>query len=222
MNKNLQEDFSVQLDNLSAEHQQYCSRSQHNDASDVISKVKAHQMMTRCLASIERVVGKSSVYYEQALAALQEIDHDYGHLMSLVGIVESLSLDIKSGYLKTLEELIHADIFGDFLEMADYLVSNGYKDAAAVIAGSTLEAHLKQLSDKGGIATHQNEKPKPADLINSELAKAQVYSPLDQKNVTAWFGLRNNAAHGNYQEYDKKQVDLLIAGIRDFITRNPA
>ncbi len=168
-------------------------------------------------------MGKSSVYYDQALSASQnENDHAYVRLLSIVGVVESLSLDIKAGYLGTLEELIHGDIFSDFLEMADYLTITGYKDAAAVIAGSTLEAHLRQLSDKGGIETQQNGKPKPADLINSELAKAQLYSSMDQKNVTAWLGLRNNAAHGNYQEYDKQQVNLLIAGIRDFITRYPA
>lgn len=64
--------------------------------------------------------------------------------------------------------------------------------------------------------------PKKADLLNSELAAGNTYSKLDQKNITAWLDLRNKAAHGKYAEYTPEQVGLLIAGIRDFLTRNPA
>ena len=137
-----------------------------------------------------------------------------------------MSLDIKAGYLKSLEELIHADVFADFLEMAQHLANEGYKDAAAVVAGSSLEAHLRQLCQKSGIACEATSGgttvPKKADRLNSELTAATVYSKLDQKNVTAWLDLRNKAAHGQYAEYGVQQVSLQIAGIRDFITRNPA
>jgi hypothetical protein len=139
-----------------------------------------------------------------------------------VGVVDSLLHDIRGGFLKSLEELIHGDLFSDFLEMADHLTSSGYKDAAAVIAGSTLEAHLKQLCVRHSISVDSSGKPKKVDLINSELAAANAYSKLDQKNVTAWLGFRNDAAHGNYGAYDKAQVALLIDGIRHFITKLPA
>ncbi len=58
--------------------------------------------------------------------------------------------------------------------------------------------------------------------MNADRAKIGVYSKLDQKNITAWLDLRNKAVRGNYSEYSKEQVTLLINGIRDFITRNPA
>jgi len=106
--------------------------------------------------------------------------------------------------------------------MADHLLENRYKDAAAVVAGSTLEAHLRQLAVKANIATDINGKPKKADGLNSELSAAAVYSKLDQKNVTAWLGLRNDAAHGNYSAYDEGQVRLLVQSVRHFITTHPA
>ena len=99
---------------------------------------------------------------------------------------------------------------------------SGYKDAAAVIAGSTLESHLRQLSNRLGIPSQATSKPKKADTLNAELAKARAYAGIDQKSVTAWLGLRNDAAHGNYSAYDKNQVALMISGIRDFIARKPA
>ena len=58
--------------------------------------------------------------------------------------------------------------------------------------------------------------------MNADLCKAGAYTKLDQKNVTAWLDLRNKAAHGSYDSYTKDQVVLMIAGIRDFITRNTA
>ena len=109
-----------------------------------------------------------------------------------------------------------------FIEMAKQLAKSGYKDAAAVICGSTLESHLRELCKKYGIATEVGGRPKKADRMNAELAKATAYSALDQKIVTAWLGLRNEAAHGEYSVYDEKQVDDLISGAEHFIARTPA
>jgi hypothetical protein len=106
--------------------------------------------------------------------------------------------------------------------MAAHLLSEGYKDAAAVIAGSSLEVHLRNLAAKHSLSVELNGKPKKADLINTELASASAYSKLDQKNVTAWLDLRNKAAHGHYQDYSKTQVELLVSQIRDFMLRVPA
>ena len=67
-----------------------------------------------------------------------------------------------------------------------------------------------------------NDRYKKVETLNAELKKAGVYETLDQKNVTAWYDLRTKAAHGKYKEYNKEQVDLMVQGIRGFITRNPA
>jgi hypothetical protein len=136
-------------------------------------------------------------------------------------------MTLKNGHLQSLVALVHAATFADFLEMAQHLHDTGYKDAAAVIAGSALEAHLRGLCANAGIATESQKlagtlTPKKADLLNSELCAANVYSKLDQKNITAWLDLRNKAAHGKYAEYQAEQVALQIAAVRDFIQRNPA
>lgn len=130
--------------------------------------------------------------------------------------------DLRDGKLGRFVELIHADVFSDYLEMAAYLLREGYKDAAAVITGSTLEAHLKNLCRKHGLPIETQGKPKKADKLNSDLAGAKAYSLGDQKIATAWLDLRNNAAHGKYAEYTKEQVELMVAGVRDFLARKPA
>ena len=214
--------FEKQLEAVITEYESALARSRYDDASDVISNVDVRNLQTRCMAAIERASGRQSVYYERTSVLLETSDHAWGHLAAQVGVAKALLSDVKDGYLKSFEEVIHGDVFGDFLEMADHLVSVGYKDAAAVIAGSTLEAHLRLLAAKHGITTTAGGRPKKADTMNAYLVKAHVYAKLDQKNVTAWLGLRNDAAHGNYVAYDKNQVALLISSIRDFISRNPA
>jgi hypothetical protein len=78
------------------------------------------------------------------------------------------------------------------------------------------------LTFKNGIPIEAGGKPKKAEALNAELAGNTVYSKLEQKNVTSWLGLRNEAAHGNYGSYDAAQVDLMMQSVRDFIARYPA
>ena len=63
---------------------------------------------------------------------------------------KSLRADYEKGYLKTTTEIIHGDVFADFLESAKYLLDRSYKDAAEVIAGGVLEDQLRKLSIKNG------------------------------------------------------------------------
>jgi hypothetical protein len=205
-----------------------CQQSHLIDPSYYLSDIDFKQMQTRCLAAIERATGRKSIYYEQARIIVDTKNIDtkndaWEQLDNLVGVTHSLLHNIRAGYMKTFEELVHGEIFRDFLEMAQYLLDSGYKDAAAVIGGSTLESHLKQLYKKVvGTSVDVDEKPTKADFINSELARTGAYSKSDQKNVTAWLGLRNDAAHGKYHLYTKEQVNLLIEAIQDFILRIPA
>ena len=184
------------------------------------------RLTTSALAAIQRIGGLRSVYVAEGARILTMKDPHCWHALKLRGVLESLRSDVEAGYLETVTELAHADVFSDFLEMARYLQTEGYKDAAAVIAGSSLEAHLRQLCHKWGVDVEvrgsKGVSPKKADLMNADLAKGGAYTNLDQKNVTAWLDLRNNAAHGKYDSYTREQVALLIDNVRDFMTRCPA
>ena len=89
--------------------------------------------------------------------------------------------------------------------------------------GSVLEENLRQLCNNNGIDVEfekdGNYIPKKADRLNADLAKAEVYTKLDQKAVTMWLDLRNNAAHGKYKEYSNEQVELMLQGVTEFLAR---
>ena len=186
-------------------------------------KAEQIEVIASIVAAIERLAPPNTYY----LASLEPIHEDHGFdsyesIPYLVGIIEALKTAYESGYLSEIEELIHADLFSDFIDMSDYLLKEGYKDPAAVIVGGVLEEHLRKLCLKNSITVTIDNRPKKADMMNSDLAKGGCYNKLDQKSVTAWLDLRNKAAHGNFTEYTDEQVEITLTGIRDFIARFPA
>ena len=214
--------FIEQLKSVTGEYHGLAHKLKLGDPLGMDPETKDQELLTRALAAIERASGRSSVYFERANEQLTRKVRIFAQLKAVIGVAESLCKDMQSGYLETYEELIRADVFSDFLEMSDYLLSQEYKDATAVMVGSTLELHLKKLATKHSVATESIEKPKKANTINEDLVKAGAYNKLEQKSVTAWLDLRNKAAHGEYQSYDKPQVELMLSGVRDFVIRHPA
>lgn len=217
----------AQIDDVLGEWKALASRSRDSDYGDV-PDVEGVRFITRAHAVVRRISRQPSAHVDHAEAIVARGGFA-GYMAShLAGVVDALRADVAAGYLDELSALIHGELFGDFLDMALHLFDEKYKDAAAVIAGSSLEAHLRQLCAQANIDVEVRSdgdvrpRPKKADLLNSELVKAEVYSTLDQKNVTAWLDLRNMAAHGRYSEYEPGQVAVMISGIRDFISRHPA
>jgi hypothetical protein len=140
----------------------------------------------------------------------------------LVGILKALLFEYENGTLKGIEELVHADLFSDFLAMARHLLDKGFKDPAAVMAAGVFEQHLHQLARKFDVPTTQSDKHRNAQAINENLAKAGAYQGDMQKEVTAKLAFRNYAAHGEWTKYEPSQVALFIDWVSFFMQRFPA
>ena len=208
--------FEKQLADVVSEFDKCCAQGTGLGGTEIAD------LRTRCLAAVERASGSTSPYYNSIVEFRNSEHLEWVYLESEIGVAKALLSDIRNGYLQSVEELLHGNVFGDYLEMALHLLNNDYKDAAAVLTGGTLEVHLRNMCNKHKISTERSGKAKKSDELNAELVKQGAYSKLDQKNVTAWLGLRNDAAHGHYSAYTKDQVALLLQSVRDFITRHPA
>src|SRR5437879_7116411 len=210
-----------QIDEALRQFEHFSARNESDD--DLSSRSGVGEALTRLKSTIDRLSPRESSHRESADALLKQYGpHNSYSIGFLLGILKALRTDYAAGYFQTVEALIHAEIFADFLEMAEYLLSQKYKDPAAVIIGSVLEEHLRKLCGKHSVATSSGTSPKKADATNSELCAAGAYTKLDQKNVTAWLDLRNKAAHGHYDQYTQQQVELFLQSVRDFLARNPA
>lgn len=197
------------------------SKSEESYESYEVNSGKAAAFMLASQSFIEKIYRKNHIFYT---SFDEYYDENVSYIQMGLDILNTIRQEVEGGWLFALKDLIAAELFIDFLEMAEHLLEQGYKDPAAVIVGSTLENHLRQLYSANSIDTNRKNNrgrlvPKKADQLNSELAKKGVYNRLDLKNVTAWLELRNNAAHGKYNKYSQEQVSLMLSGVMNFMSK---
>lgn len=173
------------------------------------------------LSFIDRVYGSDHSHFKQFYDRTKSSyagDAERG-----LAILQAIRDEIAGGWLVTVKGMVAAELFSDFLDMAEHLLDRGYKDAAAVMIGSVLEEHLRQLCHRHSVDLYDEKDEKlisrKADRLNAELAKKSVYNSLDQKQIIAWLGLRNDAAHGKYDQYTAEQVKQLLDGVIGFMAR---
>lgn len=222
MNKN--EPILKRIDLLIAKGKGVALADSDEDYADYASYT---EFRTQSLSFLRSFVGHNHTYSTSFNERVHPVKHFQENLEVGIKILLALREDIEKGYLQSFREIVHAEVFSDFIEMAEHLLEKGYKDASAVITGSVLEEHLRQLATKGGIDLTQTDAkgktfPKKAETLNADLSKEQIYTSLRQKQITAWLAIRNSAAHGKYGEYDQKEVENMIKAIVDFMASTPA
>ncbi|WP_426115911.1 DUF4145 domain-containing protein [Pseudomonas sp. DSP3-2-2] len=139
---------------------------------------------------------------------------NYDVLKQMRAVFLAAKEDFEGGYLNTLRDLVHAEVFGSELEQASELLSSGYATAAAVIAGVVLETTIRNLCTDHGIDLGKLDK------MNADLAKSGVYNSIQQKRITAMAGIRNAAAHGDADRFNPGDVKGMIDDVERFLALN--
>jgi hypothetical protein len=182
---------------------------------NIIDGASANQWKMNCLQILDKVFGIENNYYTEFKQNSDALSSLSGHsqLKKTLAFLKAAKDDYENGYLFDTRTLIEAEIFDDLLEQSEHLLSQGYFQASAVIAGCVLEDALRKLCVKNNITL--SAKPK-MDSMNSELAKVNVYNLLKQKQITALADLRNKAAH-NQGGFTKEDVEDMIRNVRRFM-----
>jgi hypothetical protein len=227
----MQEDYADsvlrELDDVVARFRELQARGVSREIGAEADAVAA-EFVTRALQVARRATGGAGEHVRQIEMIIAEVG--WSKILRAIphvgGTIEGLRHAVASGYLVRVVQLARAEVFSDFLEMAQYLLDEGYKDAAAVLVRGVLEGHLRELCTRNRIDTTCSDTrgmtvPKKVDTMNADLKKAGAYSTTQQKSVTAWYGLGTDAAHGNYGEYTTEEVKLTLQGVRDFLARHP-
>jgi hypothetical protein len=125
--------------------------------------------------------------------------------------------DLEFGALGRLEEYVSTAIYADFLGMAESLLAQQQAelvDMAAFLAGAVLENGLRR------IAINRKIKLKESDdisTLNQKLADGGIYNNLWRKKIDTWNAIRSNADHGRFGINPKGDVEIMVAGVRDFL-----
>lgn len=183
----------------------------------------ARYVLVRARAVIERTAPPGSAYLTEARDVLRADASTWWTADHLCAIVRALRDDYQEGALVSVQELVHADLFDDFIEMARELREKGFVGPAAVVAGSVIEEHLRKLAHKHGIQSVGDAgRQKSVDLLGVDLRKQDVISEVQRKSITAWYAQRTEAAHGRSEGLSHAEVERMIDGVRDFVARHPA
>jgi hypothetical protein len=120
----------------------------------------------------------------------------------------------------TPERRAQLDVVSDFLEQANALLERKevHPAAPAVIMGATLEEFLRTCVESAGLSLG-NRKPS-LEAYSQVLRDADLISKRDSKDITAWGGIRNHAAHGEWEEVsDRQRIQLMLEGINLFMRK---
>jgi len=180
-----------------------------------------YQWATSSLTFLAAALGHDSTHY-RAFLAIGQSQPGVDRVARYLGVLRAARDDLQSGWIGRRDLLLTADAFESFLEQSDYLLEQGFKDPAAMLAGAALESTLRKMCEVRGIPTDKSDK---IGTLNDKLAKHHkppAYSGGYHKQIIAWADLRNNADHGHFDEYDREQVAAMITGVREFAARHLA
>ncbi len=125
-----------------------------------------------------------------------------------------------NGFYDGIEQQIVANVSADYMEQAEDLLREKYHIPAAVLCGAVLEDALRRLCQKQtppiDIVKSNGDKKTLEPLIQ-DLQRAKVYNKLAADQLRAWAKIRNYAAHGEFCEFTREQVDLMLPGVKQFL-----
>ena len=113
------------------------------------------QWRTQTLFALNAILGDHHTYTR---AFSKSVDRGYTSAVKAgIGILTALLEDTAKGRLQSLRQLVIAEVFSDFLDMAKHLLDHGYKDAAALISGAVLEDGMRRIARRAGLTVHAKD-----------------------------------------------------------------
>jgi hypothetical protein len=119
------------------------------------------------------------------------------------------------------ERKAQLDVVSDLLEQANNLLDSKqvHPAAPAVLIGATLEEFLRNWIEAEGISLG-SARPS-IDSYTKALRESELITKQDAKDITAWAGIRNHAAHGEWDEVnDRNRIRLMLEGVNLFLRKN--
>lgn len=148
-----------------------------------------------------KITAPQAIYYLDNLITsfLRAVEND---LISSVSYHRKIKIEVVRDYLTQAEQLAEMDEF--------------HPATAVVLAGASLEEFLRNWVENESLLL---EVRSPSiDSYAKALRKNELINKQDLKDITAWAGLRNDAAHGNWLAVmDRGKVSIMIKGISLFV-----
>ncbi|MEO8150337.1 MAG: hypothetical protein ABI723_22070 [Bacteroidia bacterium] len=163
----------------------------------------------------------SSIYsrLKQDLWAHSISNEVLSQLHELLGILDAIKNALENGLLENFETLVRAELFSNFLEMAEYFLNENLKNVAAILTGGVLEDSLRKLAIDNGLTINRPDgKRMTIDPLSEALGKIGKLTALQIKKIKVLADIRNSAAHSLYDNFTDSDVKNMIRDVNDFVT----
>jgi hypothetical protein len=171
-----------------------------------------HGWRSQAISALGSLIGTTAQYTVEFDRRVK--DYYISNVEAGLAILAALQSDISNGYLRTTANIISAEVFGDFLEMAQHLLDEGYKDPSASLTGAVLEDGLRRIARNNDITVNDGDD---LSSLRDKCAGKKIFNNLVRQQITAWTTLRNSADHGKFSEYTAQQVASMISDVRSFL-----
>ena len=180
--------------------------------------------VVKVLNLIETVLGESQQQHELTAQIKRRSRGPYV-LEYIIGTLQGLKNTYENGFLDDLETRVVANISADYMTQVEGLLDEGQPGQydhvpSAVLCGAVLEDALRRLCDRQTppVTTNKpNNQPKRLDSLIQDLQKANVFNKLKADQLRSWAKVRNYAAHGEFSEFNRNDVEQMVNGVRNFL-----
>lgn len=167
-----------------------------------------------------RLHARGTEFYASALATFETRLYVVDALQRIASILEQWVEYVEAGLQAeaSYETRARFDAATDLMEQVQVLLDDRSVHVAApiVLAGAALEEALRGLVEQAEVTV----VGKPGiNTYATALQKEQLLTAQEVKDVTAWAGLRNDAAHGRFDDLRRDTAGLMVAGVNLFLQR---
>lgn len=175
------------------------------------------------LLSLMNFVSPTSDYLHRLRDEINQWNSNAFYLLK--GYIQGLKADYEAGMFESLTDVIEANVVSNYLGQAEQLLGGGISGQfdhvpAAVLAGAVLEDALRRLCQRQSppIDTQKPDgSPKTLEPLITSLQTGNVFNVAKADQLRSWAKIRNYAAHGEFTQFSRSDIEPMISGIKSFI-----
>jgi hypothetical protein len=190
-----------------------------------IDAEKFVEWRTKAVTLLTLIIPKGHVHRAAAEDLATQKD-SYLSLQAAISFLRGIKDDLDKGFLDDMAGAIEAEIACDYMGQAEQLLAESHRGKfdhvpAAVLGGAVLENALRKLCDQQQQPISQkapNGNHKTLAPLIDELKKAGAFNEAKAKQLRAWADIRNLAAHGEFNQFKRSDVEAMLSGINTFLS----
>jgi hypothetical protein len=178
----------------------------------------------KAISLLENVLPKKDTFYKQ-IKDFSDRQKSKDNLEWGISFLKASHDNFQNGFYDDLSALIEAEVSGSYMTQAEQLLEEGKVGKfdhvpAAVLSGAVLEKSLRTLCSKQSPEVpilKPSGEPKTMMTLIDDLKRSGLFNELKASQLRSFTHTRNKAAHGEFTEFTRSDVEQMIQGINSFL-----